>query len=813
MFEILDMSRPIARPIVAVIIALSAMALCACGGAQARKAKHLEKGQTYLNAGNYEKARVEFQNALQISPVDPEARFEIGVVDEKLGKNREAAQFYQGTIDVSPDHLGARTRLARLYLFAGAPDKALDLIKSGLEKNPDNSELLTIRAAVRVQQKDLDGGRIDAARAVSLDPSNEDAVSALAGIYVSDKSLDKAQTLLEDSIKRVPATVNLRLLLAQVYSDENRAADAQRLLIELVRLQPAEKAHRIRLAQFYARHKQLDDAERVLRDGVKAVPDDRDMKFSLVDFLAAERSPEVAEKELQGMIAADPRDVELKFALAKFYVAGRQPEHAEKIYREVIDGEKLDAAGLAARDRLAALRAQRNDVQGTRELIGEVLAKSPRDNDALILRGDIELSEKDPKSAIADLRAVLRDQPNSIGVLRTLARAHLANGEPEIAEETMRRALDDAPKDAGVRLDLAQLLAQLGKTAQAKPILDDLIKEQPNNLQALDSLFRICVVMKNVEAAKAAAEAIVAIQPNGPVGYLYEGILAEQTNHLDEALRLYGRAADLQPDALEPLQAQIRLYVTSKRIPDALKRLDQVTAQSPTIALAPNLKGDVLLGQKNLDGAQAAFKTAIERNPKWFVPYRGLAAAQLAANDTGAALATLRTADSKVDQRDQVGMEIAALDEKTGKPDEAIREYDDVLRRYPESDVAANNLAMMLVTYGKDAASLDRAKALAARFANSSNPLYLDTYGWVLFKHGEAAASVPVLQRVASKAPDAAVVLYHLGMAQSQSGSTAEALGNLTRAVNSGTRFSGLEEAKATRDKLAKLSSDAARTS
>jgi len=57
------------------------------------------------------------------------------------------------------------------------------------------------------------------------------------------------------------------------------------------------------------------------------------------------------------MIAADPRDVELKFALAKFYVAGRQPEHAEKIYREVIDGEKLDAAGLAARDRLAALRA------------------------------------------------------------------------------------------------------------------------------------------------------------------------------------------------------------------------------------------------------------------------------------------------------------------------------------------------------------------------------------------------------------------------------------------------------------------------
>jgi len=267
--------------------------------------------------------------------------------------------------------------------------------------------------------------------------------------------------------------------------------------------------------------------------------------------------------------------------------------------------------------------------------------------------------------------------------------------------------LDDAPKDAGVRLDLAQLLAQLGKTAQAKPILDDLIKEQPNNLQALDSLFRICVVMKNVEAAKAAAEAIVAIQPNGPVGYLYEGILAEQTNHLDEALRLYGRAADLQPDALEPLQAQIRLYVTSKRIPDALKRLDQVTAQSPTIALAPNLKGDVLLGQKNLDGAQAAFKTAIERNRNGSFrtgdsPRRNWPRTTPARHLPRCAPPTPRWISAIS------GMEIAALDEKTGKPDEAIREYDDVLRRYPESDVAANNLAMMLVTYGKDAASLDR---------------------------------------------------------------------------------------------------------
>ena len=55
------------------------------------------------------------------------------------------------------------------------------------------------------------------------------------------------------------------------------------------------------------------------------------------------------------MIAADAKDNELKFALAKFYETNRQPEKAEAIYRGVIDSEGFDAAGLSARDRLAAL--------------------------------------------------------------------------------------------------------------------------------------------------------------------------------------------------------------------------------------------------------------------------------------------------------------------------------------------------------------------------------------------------------------------------------------------------------------------------
>jgi tetratricopeptide (TPR) repeat protein len=796
-----------ARTLSHVVICLVALALCACGGAQARKARHMEKGQTYLAAGNLEKARVEFQNALQIAPLDPEARFEVGVVDEKSGKIREAAQFYQATIDVSADHLGAHTNLARLFLFSGLPDRALELINPALEKHPDDAELLALRAAARVQLKDPVAAQADAERAVQLDPKNEDAIATLAGIYTSAKALDRAQSLLEQAVARLPATVDLRMALAQIYLNENRRDEAEKVFLDLVRLSPNEKAHRIRLAQFYSAQDQLDAAEHVLREGIKAISKDRQLKLALIQFLTARRGVDAAEKELKAMVAADPADFEMKLSLAKFYENTHQQALAEGIYQQVIESEKLDAAGLVARDRLAELRVQRNDVAGAETLIGEVLAKSPRDDEALVLRGNMALAKQDPKSAIADLRSVLRDQPNAVGVLRVLARAHLANGEPALAEETMRRALEANPKDESVRLDLAQLLAQIGKSEQAKPIVADLVKEQPGNMAALDTLYRVAASTKDYDTAKSAAETMIATQPKAAVGYLYKGMLAEEAKRNEEALELYGKAVDLQPDALEPLQAQIRLLVALKRMPEASQRLEEITARVPTGAFAPNLLGGLRMTQDRTQEALDAYQMALTRSPKWWAPYHGLAEAQFAAKDTDAALATLRKGEAVADNPDRLGLEIGLYLDRSGKPEEAIRQYEQVIRLNPQSDGAANNLAMLLVTYKNDAASLDRAKALSARFANSSNPSYLDTYGWVLFKRGEAAASVPILERVVSKAPDAPVALYHLGMAQSQAGNTEKALGNLTRAVNSGQKFSGFDEAKATLDKLAKLPS------
>ena len=110
---------------------------------------------------------------------------------------------------------------------------------------------------------------------------------------------------------------------------------------------------------------------------------------------------------------------------------------------------------------------------------------------------------------------------------------------------------------------------------------------------------------------------------------------------------------------------------------------------------------------------------------------------------------------------------------------------------------ALNNLAMLLVSYRTDQASLDRAQQLTARLAHVGEPAILNTRGWVKFKRGEYQESLPLLQEAVDKSPESPLMRYHLGMAQLRTGNRAAARQNLEAAVASGRSFHGVSEAQA----------------
>jgi tetratricopeptide (TPR) repeat protein len=773
-----------------------AVLLVACSGAEGRKSGYLAKGQEYLTAHNYAKARLEFRNALQLDPNDAQASFLAGEAAERLGDLREAVQMYRGAIDTDPKHLGARAHLALLYAYGGAPDKAMEIVEPGLTIAPNDPDLLAARAAARMRLGDKAAAQSDAERAVLLAPADVNAVTLLAAIYQQSGHGQQAIDLVTKALQAPKPSVELKLVLAQLYLANDRHPEAVQEMKSVIAAEPGEFAYRYRLAQMQLADKDIDAAESTLRAAVARAPTNAQAKLALAQLLAANRSYEIAETELRSMVASSPRDYQLRLGLGQFYLAHDKAAQADAVYRQIIKDDDTGPSGLIARDRLARMYVNSNQGDAAALLIEEVLKKNPRDNDALLTRADLSMARGNADAAIADLRAVQRDQPNSVPIQRALARAYLKSDDPTLAEETLRAAAQANASDIDLQLDLANLFADTGRIDQAATLLQRLAAEHSANVDVLKGLFKVQMARRDYAGARHSAELVQAATPALPAGIYMSGEAELADGKIDAARADFERAAASAPDSLEPFTALVRLDL--QQHPDqAIGRIDKAISQHPNNPVLQNLKGEALTSLKRNDAAIASFKEAIRLQPNWIEAYHNLAVTQMNAGHSGDAIKTLQDGVHAANQAPALVSDLATVYEHSGHPDEAMAQYEGLIKR-DNSDAAANNLAMLLVTYRTDQTSLDRARTLTNRFSNSLNPAFVDTRGWVLYKHGEYADAVTILQKAVEQAPQAPELRYHLAMAQLGSGARELARSNLEQTLKSNLAFRDSDDAKKT---------------
>lgn len=785
-------SRPLAS-LVAVALAIAGP-LAGCGGPDARRAAHIARGQQYLADGRLDKARIELANALQLAPENPQARCLLGRVLERLGDIRGAAGMYQGAIEVDSEQLEARAGLARLYVLAGHAEKALPLIEPALGRQPDNAEFLIVRALARLRLQDPTGALTDAERALHLAPSDPEAVSALAAVYNETGQPDRAVTLLESAIDRSHEATPLRQFLAGMYvaRGEDRLAEPQ--LLKVVQARPKELAPRLQLAAFYARSQRLDEAERTLRTAMADLPASEEAKRVYADFVAGHPTAP-GEEALRALIAQDPSNYDLQLALGALEQrAGRTPQ-AIATYQAIVARDPQGPKGTAAHDRIAAIDVLAGRNLEARSQLAEALASNPQDNDALVLRANLSLRDGDPVGAIADLRAVLRDQPGSVSILRSLARAHLANRSPVLAEETLRSALAAAPQDVSLRLDLGELLTRTGRAEEAATLLEEAVKASPSSVAARTALIEAYLARGGLPDARAAAEQLKTAHPDLPIGSYLAGLIAERQHRPDDAQRELEHALLLEPSAMDPLAALARLELGRGHGAQALALVSRAIERMPANAETHELLGELYIAQKDNPHALGALRDAVRLAPKWWLPYRNLALTELAEKDSAGALAAYE-AGVKATGEPALVVGLAEAYVQQGRFDDAVRQYEVLHQRRPSLELASNNLAMLLVTYRHDQASLDRARDLTAAFAVSDSAALLDTYGWVRLQRGEVREALAALERASAETPDSKVILYHLGMAYLKAGQSAKARTTLESALAGGVSFTGTQDAR-----------------
>jgi tetratricopeptide (TPR) repeat protein len=470
----------------------------------------------------------------------------------------------------------------------------------------------------------------------------------------------------------------------------------------------------------------------------------------------------------------------------------------------VADRAEGTADGDTAKTKLAGMLLMDKKTDEAKKLVDAILQDDPKNEEALLTLAAISLAAEDAGTSIADLRTLLNENPGNVKALRLKARAHLKQNEMALARESLETAIQASPQEAAANFELAQLLLQTGKPDDAIAVLEKMQKFAPDHVGIMLGLAKIYVAQKNWDEVTKVAKQMQAKHPDKALGYHFEGVALQASGKLEESVKLFERSLQISPNAAEPLIAEARSWVALKQPDKALERVEQSIAQNGKNFLAYNLKGEILIAQKRLGEAAAAFKKANEVNPKWPVPYRNLAKLSMLAKDVSKAIGLLEDGVKNTNDP-SLTVELATIYDANKRETEARDLYEKLLAANPGLGVAKNNLAMILVRGAPPAkADLDRALELTKDFTLSKNPVFEDTLGWVHYKRGENKQAVTLLERAYDAKLQIPDIAYHLGMAYTKAGSSDKAIEKLEEALGYGRSFEGIDEAKQT---LAELKS------
>ena len=761
------------------------VALAACSTKAERIESGLRKGAQYVANFEWDKASVEARNVLQMDAKNAGAYLIAAEVEDGKGSLRNAFANYSKVVELQPSSIDGRLGLARIYLLTGDVDKPQGLIDGVLAAEPQNARAQALQVALMARQGRKDEALAGADRIVrSGRPLAADSSLALAGLYFNAKAFEPALAVLDRAIAADPKDSRLPQMAAEIAqsapADSPVAARAVDYYSKAAAATPLSDAVWRGWAAMHIRRNELARAETVLRDSLKAEPDDGARQIALLVFLGQYRDKQEAEKEFHVAIDAHPKDMDLRFALAQFLFAQKRIDDAVPVLQAIIDKSRDAPSAVTARGQLAALDLESGKTEQARTLLAEVLRANPRDATGLLLRGRMELADGDARSAVIDLRSAAKDKPGSTEIATLLARAHRMAGDPQLAREALADVVKFNPDNAHAHLLLAADMAQTHEFDSAQPEIDAALKIDPHDGGAWQMKVEMALAARNPEAAQAAARAAQAQLPASPLGHMLSGRVLAHENKPALALAQFDEAARLAPSDPQPLIAAVSLLSAQHQFPAARARIDAIEKANPHSALAREMRGEVALAMGDLPQAATSFGELVEMPGAPAAAYKNLALVMAARKDVNGAIATLQRGEAANPKDLSLPAARAEYLGRTGRVDEAIQVYEQILQRAPGTDVAANNLAYVLIQNKRDKASLDRALTLATRFQASNEPGYVDTLGLVQYRLGRYDQAATLLERARTLAPDDPNVELHYGMALYKKGDV-QAGGDLVR--------------------------------
>jgi tetratricopeptide (TPR) repeat protein len=508
-------------------------------------------------------------------PLDAGAAADAAKAAEHLEAARQGLEIPDSTVEML---------LGRIYLRAGARDKAIGVLSRLVVDEPDRPEPVTLLAQAYQQ-----AGRIG--DAITLLESTADIqpqfYAVLGELHEGQHKWADAARSYEKAVARSPRNLELRMRLAVVLlSDGDDAALGRALgLLQQIRKEsPADRRVLYLLAQAQRMSGLLDDAEATARQLMAVAPTSSTGSWLLAQVFGLKQQyrkvvetlePIVGTPSAPGAAAADdlqPMLVQLGVAYLELGAADRAISAFERA-RTLSPGDVtidlyIIQAHLTARRYAEAIAVARKARAG--RLANQNLLRLEADALRQAGRGD---------EGATLLTDALAQNPDDVSAYGALAEFDAQRGQYDAALGVLSRAATKFPDDLTITFQTASVFERQKKFDDAERKFRDVLSKDPLHAQALNYL-----------------------------GYM----LADRGERLDEAVGYIKRALQVDPYNGSYLDSLGWAYYRQNRLELAETNLAQAAGQSVRSSAIQDHYGDVLFKLGRYEEAVSAWQRALD---------------------------------------------------------------------------------------------------------------------------------------------------------------------------------------------------------
>ncbi len=689
-----------------------------------------------------------------------------------------------------PQDIRARLGRATLAIEQNQPDAADGDIQAVLKLAPKQLDAVYLSAVLAARRNDLATARADLAALPSGFVDRDPQMLRFAGLvaYASDQ-IESADAMLRRVLAQRPSDTGAAKVLAAIRLKQSDPQAAYALLKPFAESATGDAQLMEMLGQASLALQKFDDATTYLQRAAKAAPDRADLVDQLAFSELRAGQPSDMVDRLEQILLAKPDDQRTALLLISSYIANKDFDRARQTlvklraarpdsalwdyYQGVLDTAQGGRA--AARAAFEAAVARAPDLVPARMALG---------------RMQLAAGEFDP--AAAAFQAVLKAQPKNIDAMISLAEVARRHGDRDEADRWLERAAQAQPDALAPALAQIELALQARDLARAQDVAAAARAQHPDNPDILDAAARVDLAAGNSDQAIAIYRDLADRLPKSGIVRVRLAGAYQAANQPDQALEALRRGVALDPTNLAIRDALVQAELRAGHPDQAEAAAAEGQRLAPDSVAAIALLGEAKLARNQAGEAAQLFADAMAKAPSAALAARRIEAEQRSGSITAArqvAQDWLATHPGDL----VVTRALATAELASGNVAQARPMFEDLVNRLPQDPAVLNNLAWLVQDQDRP-----RALALAGK-AHGLAPAaadVTDTYGWLLVRDGQAAKGVPLLREAAGKAPDSAIIRYHLAAALAASGATAEARQVLERLLASPARFEDRADAE-----------------